>query len=202
MKILGMLGIAAMTWLAAACVTIHIHFPAAAAEQAADRIIDGVWGPNERRPDETEPQARTPAAAILPLGQLAAQTLSWLVPAAHAQQADLDISTPAIARLEAAMSARHRQLLPNYESGAIGLSANGLIEIRDQNLIPLAERTTLRRLVAEENADRNNLYREIAVANGNPQWEQEIRNTFARRWIERARPGWYYRDAGNVWRQK
>ena len=100
------------------------------------------------------------------------------------------------------MTPPHRQLLPYYESGAIGLSANGLIEVRDQNLVPLAERTALRRLVAEENADRNNLYREIAVANGNPQWEQQIRETFARRWIERARPGWYYRDARNIWQQK
>ncbi len=32
---------AAMT--AAGCVTINIYFPAAAAEKAADRIIDEVW---------------------------------------------------------------------------------------------------------------------------------------------------------------
>jgi hypothetical protein len=31
------------TWLAAGCVTINIYFPAAAAEKAADRIIDEVW---------------------------------------------------------------------------------------------------------------------------------------------------------------
>lgn len=29
--------------LLAACVTINIYFPAAAAEQAADKIIDEVW---------------------------------------------------------------------------------------------------------------------------------------------------------------
>jgi len=28
---------------ATACVTINIYFPAAAAEKAADRIIEGVW---------------------------------------------------------------------------------------------------------------------------------------------------------------
>ncbi|MBI2296669.1 MAG: hypothetical protein HYU76_11720 [Betaproteobacteria bacterium] len=27
----------------AGCITIHIYFPAAAAEKAADRIIDEVW---------------------------------------------------------------------------------------------------------------------------------------------------------------
>jgi len=29
--------------MASACVTINIYFPAAAAEKAADRIIDDVW---------------------------------------------------------------------------------------------------------------------------------------------------------------
>lgn len=35
--------LAGMLILATACVTINIYFPAAAAEKAADRIIDEVW---------------------------------------------------------------------------------------------------------------------------------------------------------------
>lgn len=198
MNLRATFAIAALGLIATACVTIHIHFPAAAAEQAADRIIDGVWGPDERRRQEGEPRSALPPASAGMLARLG----GLLLPAAHAQTADIDISSPAIARLEASMAERHRQLLPWYESGAIGLTNNGLIEIRDQNLVPLAERTQLRRLVTEENADRNNLYREIAVANGNPQWEAQIRETFARRWVDRARAGWYYRDARNQWQQK
>lgn len=34
---------AALGLAAAGCVTINIYFPAAAAEKAADRIIDEVW---------------------------------------------------------------------------------------------------------------------------------------------------------------
>jgi len=34
---------AALAASTAACVTINIYFPAAAAEKAADRIIDEVW---------------------------------------------------------------------------------------------------------------------------------------------------------------
>lgn len=34
---------AALSLIATACVTINIYFPAAAAEKAADRIIDEVW---------------------------------------------------------------------------------------------------------------------------------------------------------------
>lgn len=32
-----------LAFLLAACVTINIYFPAAAAEKAADKIIDDVW---------------------------------------------------------------------------------------------------------------------------------------------------------------
>jgi len=49
--------------LAAGCVTINIYFPAAAAEKAADKIIDEVWqtqkggqGPAPtQRPDQSAP---------------------------------------------------------------------------------------------------------------------------------------------------
>lgn len=205
MKTGWLAGIAGTAALATACVTINVYFPAAAAEQAADQIIDGVWGPGERgRRPQAEPQAQLQHGFDSRVGmRLAGQALDLLIPIAHAQgAADLDISSPAIRSIEAAMATRHQQLLPYYESGAIGLTANGLIEVRDQNLVPLAERNQLRRLVTEDNGDRNNLYREIAVANGNPQWESQIRETFARRWIERARDGWYYRDARNEWQQK
>jgi hypothetical protein len=42
-----------------ACVTINIYFPAAAAERAADRIIDEVW---QLTPDAAKPPASKPAA--------------------------------------------------------------------------------------------------------------------------------------------
>ena len=41
-----------------ACVTINIYFPAAAAERAADRIIEEVW---QLKPGETKPKSGEPA---------------------------------------------------------------------------------------------------------------------------------------------
>ena len=43
----------------AGCVTINIYFPAAAAELAADRIIDEVW---QLKSDAGKPRADKPAA--------------------------------------------------------------------------------------------------------------------------------------------
>lgn len=177
-----------------ACVTINVYFPAAAAEKAADRIIDEVWGDDAaaRARDKTSRAAPWRRQISVGLGAV----LDWLVPAAFAQQADLNISTPAIKKLEAAMKARHDQLAPFYGSGAVGLTADGLVAVRDPKLIDLKSRTLVNQVVAEENRDRSALYREIALANGHPEWEGEIRRTFARQWIERAQSGWYYQSGG------
>lgn len=120
---------------------------------------------------------------------------------AHAQ-ANLEINTPAIAALRSSMQSRHSQLVPFYASGAVGLTRDGFVALRDAAAVPLAQRQQVNALVASENQDRAALYREIARANGHPEWENDIRATFARRWIERAQPGWYYQDAGGSWVRK
>ncbi len=43
----------------AGCVTINIYFPAAAAEAAADRIIEEVW---QLKPEQPKPSTELPAA--------------------------------------------------------------------------------------------------------------------------------------------
>jgi hypothetical protein len=117
-------------------------------------------------------------------------------------QSNLDISTPAIEQLKHAMAARHVQLKPLYESGAIGLSRDGAVILRDTNAVPLAQRQAATTLVATENSDRAALYRELAQANGNPAWEADIRAIFGQRWIERAPKGWWVQNATGIWQQK
>jgi uncharacterized protein len=188
--------------LVAACVTINVYFPAAQAERAADRIISDVWG-TEPVKREGEPQGRLvePGRLLDAAEPVLLAALDFFVPRAEAQ-ADFDIETPEIRALTAAMNARHRQLKPSYDAGAIGLTADGLVDIRDRNLVPLAERNSLRQLVDAENRDRNALYKAIAVANGRPEWEADIRKTFAQRWVSRAEAGWWYRTAGGEWQQR
>jgi uncharacterized protein YdbL (DUF1318 family) len=181
----------------AACVTINVYFPAAAAEKAADRIIEDVWG---KEPTGQE-QSALPSADRGVVLAAVKRAFDLVVPAANAQ-ADLNVSTPAIRTLTASMESRHGQLEKYYVSGAVGLTAGGLIEVRDANAVPLAERNAVRTLVADENSERNTLYREIASANGHTEWESDIRATFAQRWIAKARAGWWYRNAAGGWVQK
>ncbi|MGD2136979.1 MAG: YdbL family protein [Gammaproteobacteria bacterium] len=184
---------------AAACVTINVYFPAEAAEEAADRIIRDVYGEQPAPPGESEPrsQAQPDSLAL----QQGGTPLDWLIPPVQAA-ADITVDTPAIRQLKAAMEARHRQLAPFYASGAVGISHDGQLVIRDQKLVPLKDRNSLSNLVAKENRDRNALYKEIARANSHPDWEAEIRETFARRWVDNARKGWWYQDSKGDWKQK
>ena len=99
---------------------------------------------------------------------------------------------------------RHRRqasLAPFYRSGAIGFDSKGSVIVRDLTAAPLKDRNRLKKLVADENADRANLYREIARANGHPEWEAEVRATFAKVWVQEALPG-YWNQAGGGCRQR
>ncbi len=110
--------------------------------------------------------------------------------------ADLEVNTPAISAIKNSMQTRHALLAPYYASGAVGLTKDGMVAVKDANAVPLSERGALTGLVKEENADRNNLYKEIAQANGHPEWQADIQNTFASRWIDKAQSGWWVQGAG------
>lgn len=114
---------------------------------------------------------------------------------------NLEINTPAINALKSSMQKRHNQLAPHFNSGAVGLTNNGKIAVRDAKALPLKDRQGINALVAAENTDRSKLYKEIAVANGHPEWENGIRDSFAGRWIDKAKSGWFYQKAGS-WAKK
>jgi len=184
----------------AGCINITINFPSAEVEQAADRIIDQVYGKDgaAQRTPATSTPANKPTALLL-------RTLDLLVPTANAASdssaADLNASTPAVRALTAAMEARHPLLERYYTSGAVGLSDDGLVALRELSLVPLPERNAVRKLVDDENTDRETLYAEIARANVHPEWLADIRATFADRWAAKAKAGWWVRRAG-VWTQR
>ncbi len=184
-----------------ACVTINIYFPAAEAKEAAEKIVDDILG------DEAPQQAPGKDDQSLDLRGLeqgyAMTLLDILIPPAEAAGAvKFDADTPAVRKLQAAMKQRHAQLKPFYESGAIGFTQDALVGIRDLNAVSLKQRGQLKNLVSAENKDRNQLYKEIARANGHPEWEKDVRDTFAKTWIGNAGKGWWYQNGKGGWVQK
>ncbi|GAB2657433.1 YdbL family probable chaperone protein [Arenimonas aestuarii] len=179
-----------------ACVTINVYFPAAEAQEAAEEFVEKVLG-EDAAAAEGEPQAFVPAR------RPAWSPMSLLISSAHAQQADITIRTPAIQAIQDRMAARFQSgLQAHFDSGALGFGNDGLVVLRDPAKVPLKDRVSVNQLVAEDNRDRNAVYREIAVANNHPEWETQIRQTFSRQWVASARAGWWYQAADGSWKQK
>ena len=188
--------LAAALALPAACVTINVYFPEAAAQKAAEQFVDKVIGAAAK-------QASPPPQQPAPVKPPGAMLLDLLIPSAYAQTADINIQTPQIQAIQARMQQRFGSILSKYcASGAVGFTKDGLVAVRDAASVPLPERAAVNAAVADENRDRQAVYREIAVANGHAEWQAQIRDTFARQWIQQARAGWYYQDPSGAWKQK
>jgi uncharacterized protein YdbL (DUF1318 family) len=202
MRVFRKTGISIVVLGLCACVTVNVYFPAAAAEEAADQIIDDVWGKGAPagpvgEPNVDESVLRTDTRLLL-----ASTVLAWIVTDAEAAKPNLNVNTPEITAIQKSMEKRFRQLRGFYDSGAIGLSNDGFVLARDLASISARARKDLNRLVNDENRDRKALYREIAVANGQPSWEAEIQKTFAKRWVANARSGWWSQNAKGQWAQR
>jgi uncharacterized protein YdbL (DUF1318 family) len=197
--------------LLTACVTINVYFPAAEAKEAAKEFVEKVIG-DETPASQPAPEPSRPgggSASLMPQRDVGFDWLALVgIGSAHAQgagqgNADINIKTPAIQAIQNRMADRFRsQLQAGFDAGALGLTRDGMIEVRDASKLVLKDRVAITQAVADDNRDRRAVYKEIAVANGHPEWEAQIRSTFAQQWIASARSGWWYQDAGGSWKQK
>ena len=191
------------------CVTVNIYFPAAAAEKAADQIILDVWhqqgGAADATKTATPPATKNSGAknehSALDPRRIVVAALSAISGEAHAQNVDFNASSPQIEQIKARMASRFGELRPFLDSGAVGLTGDGLVAVHDANAASMAERARMNQLVNAENKDRKALYQAIADANNQPGWAGQIQKTFAERWISQAQSGWWYQSGGS-WKQK
>lgn len=182
------------TLLVSACVTVNIYFPAAAVERAADQIVKETWGdPAKAAP---KPQSYNRYAPI----RLAALSL---ISAAYAQEADINVSNPAIRALKDSIRDRSGAIKPFMDRGNIGIGQDGMLAIRSTDGLNLKERAETKQLVDAENRDRENLYAEIAKANNISRDSiPRIKAIFAKSWLDQAQSGWWIQDAQGNWRRK
>jgi hypothetical protein len=96
-RYISLMAIAAVMTLAA-CVTINVYFPEAAAERAADRFIQDVIGDNGR-------------AEVPPPTSGGFQWSSLFIASAYAQSPNINIDTPQIQAIKERMAERHRSQL-------------------------------------------------------------------------------------------
>jgi uncharacterized protein len=177
-----------------ACVTVNIYFPAAAVERAADQIVKETWGEPEKTP--AKPQSR---AFEVPFG---IASFRW-VSEAQAQEADINVSNPAIRAVKASIKTRSDVIKPFMDRGNIGIGQDGLLAARNTDGLNLKDRAEVKQLIDAENRDRETLYAEIAKANNiSTESIPKIKAIFAKSWIEQARPGWWIQDSQGNWKRK
>ena len=185
-----------LIFFASACVTVNIYFPAAAVERAADQIVKETWGgPAKPATPVPQPQSRS---LFSPNRFLALSFVSE----AFAQDADINVTNPAIRALKDSIKKRSDAIKPYMDRGNIGIAQDGLLAIRSADGLNLKERAEANQLIDAENKDREALYAEIAKANGIPKENiPKIKSIFAKSWIEQAQPGWWIQSNGN-WQKK
>ena len=184
-----------IAFLANACVTVNIYFPAAAVERAADEIVKETWGSRTESAPKEQPRSLLPAA-----WKIVSVTF---IDEVFAQEADINISNPAIRALKDSIKNRSGSIKPFMDRGNVGLIKDGLLTVRTSEGLSLKERAEVQQLVDAENRDRESLYLEIAKANNFPlESVAKIRSIFARSWVEQAQAGWWIQDAQGNWQKK
>jgi uncharacterized protein YdbL (DUF1318 family) len=210
-RILGHGSLTAVVLIGLACVTINVYFPEAKIQDLSQRIEDEVaqraveleqgtgedGAPPEGTADEDPPEV-TP-------GRTSALSLLLGATPAYAQSVpDPGVSNPAIRAIIDARAARVPQINDFKSRGLIGESNQALLEARSLDSISdLRQRAALQKLVKDENADRERLYKEVAAAEGVDLAQlPRIRQTYAETLRNNARPGDWIQLPGGQWKQK
>ena len=178
--------------LLAACVTVNIYFPAAQAERTAEEIVDEVYKEGQTQGDEQSAIVRTLLA-------LAGDVFGPGV--AHAQDAT-SVSNAAIRGLKQTLADNHRQLAPFYASGAVGITNDGYLAVRDDSALSLQDKAQVKRLVASDNDTRKKLYQEVATALNVPGETAKVAAVFADEWRSKAAGGWWVQADDGSWKRK
>ncbi len=184
----------------AACVTINVYFPAAEVESAAKEFVEDVL--REEAGNGQDDQTGLIDGNFMRSIVINLNPINWFISSAHAQ-ADINLSSPAITSLKKKMIDRmNNSLRGHLDNNVIGFTNTGLVEIIDAGKLGLKDRQVIKKVVADENRDRNALYREVAIANNHPEWEDQIRTAWVKQWMAQAKVGWSYQNAAGQWLKK
>ena len=210
-RILGQGSLTAVVLIGLACVTINVYFPEAKIQDLSQRIEDEIaqraveleqgTAEDEAAPEGTadeDPPEVTP-------GRVSMLSLLLGGTPAYAQSVpDPGVSNPAIRAIIGARAARVKQINDFKSQGVIGESNQALLEARSVDSISdLRQRAALQKLIKDENADRERLYKEVAAAEGVELSQlPRIRQTYAETLRNNARAGDWIQLPDGKWKQK
>jgi len=174
-------------------------------EHLLSRSRGGTRGGSDRQRNlgrSGRPRAKNPPQSRLPSISNFRISLGF-IDEAYAQEADINVSNPAIRALKDAIKKRSGFIKPYMDRGNVGINQDGLLAVRTTEGMNLKERAEVQQLVDAENRDREALYLEIAKANNIAKESvPRIKRIFAQSWTEQAQAGWWIQDAQGAWKKK
>lgn len=195
----------------AACITINVYFPEAAVKELAQQIEDEVQRTAGSASSPTPAPEPTPTPVAEPAAGAPESLLSWVLSlgattayAAQDEVAAPEITNPAIRKIIDSRAARLAAVTDLKAKGVVGESNEALLVVRNLDAIQgLKERAEAQKLIKDENADRDQLFKEIAAAK-NVELSQlpQIRTTYAEALRENAHPGDWIQLPDGSWAQK
>ena len=192
-----------------ACITINVYFPEAAVKELSQQIEDEVQ--KKAAGEATPTPESTPTPVAQSDGGAAESLLSYILSlgattayAAQDQVAAPEITNPAIRKIIDSRAARLDAINALKAEGVIGESNQALLVIRNLDAIQgLKERADAQKLVKDENADREQLFKEIAAAKKVDLAQlPQIQTTYAATLRENAHPGDWIQLPDGSWVQK
>lgn len=212
--------IAALCGLLASCaiITVNVYFPEKAAKEAYKSLDDMLLkNPAEKGANgEGQPAPGTPQPVPEPGPQSKFMLPSLsLVATAHAADSEADAlavelaGMPEVNKAYAEMSQRLPRLTELYTSGAVGLSNQGLVSVRDKAKLAAGDEA----LISAENASRKVVVGSMAKATLKLTGQKETpaalgqvmgksAATFAEARREAAKTGWWMQLQNGRWVQK
>ncbi|GAW68591.1 lipoprotein [Geoanaerobacter pelophilus] len=216
----SLLALTCFLFSACAVITVNVYFPEKAAKEAYKSLDDMLLKPGEKPAGESAPPAPAPPEPQGPQSRLLDRVPSLaLVSEAWAADTDADAdalavelsSMPEVLKAYDEMSSRLPRLTALLNSGAIGISKQGLVVAPPTAKAKLAPQDES--LLAAENQSRKTVVMSMAKAILKLQKQKESKEalnlvlgkaaaTFAETKREAAQPGWWMQLPNDRWVQK
>lgn len=211
--------LAGMCGLLAACaiITVNVYFPEKAAKEAYKSLDDMLLkNPADKVPGENQPGVEQREPDVKPQSRLLGQPpLISFLPEANAAENDAEIlavelaSMPEVEKAYAEMSQRLPRLTELFTNGAVGLSNQGLVTVRDKAKLAAGDEA----MIAAENQSRKVVVGSMAKATLKLTKQKETKEaldqvmgksaaTFAETRREAAKTGWWMQLQNGRWVQK
>ena len=187
--------------LVVGCVTVNVYFPAAQVEKTAEKIVDEVYREKKEPPMQEpaeKPRSWNDGDAFRGIVRLVR-----LGPVPAFAEEATTVSNAAIRGLKEQIGQRHRELVPFYRQGQVGITRDGFLEVRGTSGLALPQVASMKRLVDADNAARRQLYEEVAKAlTLKPDQVSQVQKIFAKQWRDKAQAGWAVQADNGQWGRK